>query len=325
MVSLPSARREFTGFAEYFATDIAPYLEDREIERRQAVTNFAILLGATGVLCAALILFGPFGPANNQVGVLLGFAGGSGALWLLNRTRSDITHGLLDLVARKLGFSYRGTLERPSYYEKFRQLKLLPSHNREEWEDEVTGAHDGADFVICESHLKMKKSNGKTTSTRTVFHGQLFVIDYPKRFLGTTVILRDKGMMNRFGRPGPEFSNVGLASAEFEKAFEAWSTDQVEARDLLDPIVLERFQALEKLFGGKNLRAAFADGKVYIAIETGDRLNMGTMFAPLGGGGRVETILKEFDMIFDLIDVLLARVDGRIDGAFSVDHVKRSA
>ncbi|MCA8888011.1 MAG: DUF3137 domain-containing protein [Parvularculaceae bacterium] len=325
MVSLPSARREFTGFSEYFATDIAPYLEDREIERRQAVTNFAILLGATGVLCAALIFFGPFGPANNQVGVLLGFAGASGALWLLNRTRSDITHGLLDLVARKLRFSYRGTMERPSYYDKFRELKLLPSHNREDWEDEVTGAHDGADFVICESHLKMRKSNGKTSSTRTVFHGQLFVIDYPKRFLGTTVILRDRGMMNRFGRPGREFSNVGLASAEFEKAFEAWSTDQVEARDLLDPVVLERFQALEKLFGGKNLRAAFDGGKVYIAIETGDRLNMGTMFAPLGGGGRVETILKEFDMIFDLIDVLLARVDGRIDGAFSVDHVKKSA
>ena len=66
---------------------------------------------------------------------------------------------------------------------------------------------------------------------------------------------------------------------------------QVEARDLLDPIVLERFQELERLFGGKKLRAAFDDGKIMIAIETGDRLNIGTMFAPLHGPARVEAIL----------------------------------
>ena len=45
-------------------------------------------------------------------------------------------------------------------------------------------------------------------------------------------------------KPGKEYSHVGLASPEFEKAFEAWSTDQVEARELLDPLVLERFSGV---------------------------------------------------------------------------------
>jgi hypothetical protein len=123
-------------------------------------------------------------------------------------------------------------------------------------------------------------------------------------------------------KPGKGFQPVGLISSRFEKAFEAWSTDQVEARDLLDPIVLERFEELERLFGGKRLRAAFADGKLIIAIETGDRLNMGTMFKRLENKARVETVLKEFDVIFDLIDVILKRAEKPLTGAFSLADVK---
>ncbi|MEJ2076595.1 MAG: DUF3137 domain-containing protein [Acidobacteriota bacterium] len=74
---------------------------------------------------------------------------------------------------------------------------------------------------------------------------------------------------------------------------------------------------------GAKLRAAFSDGKLYIAVETGDRLNMGSMFAPLSGPERVDNILKAVDLIFDLIDVLLKRVDGRLDGAFSVEAVRK--
>ncbi|HOP20618.1 MAG TPA: DUF3137 domain-containing protein, partial [Amphiplicatus sp.] len=186
---------------------------------------------------------------------------------------------------------------------------------------EVRGAHGGANFVLCEANLKYK-SSGKNSSTRTVFHGQLFVIDYPKPFMGETVLKRDIGVFNALAKPGSHFQKVGLVSSEFEKAFEAWSTDQVEARDLLDPIVLERFLELERLFGGKKLRAAFTGGKLLVAIETGDRLNMGSMFKPLESAERVETILKEFDVVFDLIDVLLKRVDKRLDGAFSVDQIR---
>ena len=101
----------------------------------------------------------------------------------------------------------------------------------------------------------------------------------------------------------------------------AWSTDQVEARELLDPVVLERFQELERLFEGKGLQAAFTEGKLIIALSTGDRLNMGTMFKPLEGEDRVETIVSELDVIFDLMDVAVKRVDKKMSGAFTIDQL----
>ena len=320
-LKIPSGRAEFAGFEAFFDRSIAPYLAEKEKARAAAVTNVLILGAATATLAGALAFFGPFGVENIRVAMLPGFGGAALAAWLLNRARADITHGLLERIASKLSFAYRGKLERPDYYGRFRALKLLPNHNREAWEDEIRGVYAGNGFTLCEAHLKYK-SSGKSSSTRTVFHGQLFIVDYPKRFLGKTVVLRDSGLLNALGRPGKEFSRVGLASPEFEKAYEAWSTDQVEARDLLDPVVLERFQELERLYKGKKLRAAFDAGSLLIAIETGDRMNIGTMFAPLAGADRIETILAEFDVIFDLIDVLLKRLDGRIDGAFSVEHVR---
>ena len=321
MFTLPSERPEFRGFPEFFESEISPYLRSKEDARQQAVMHAGLIVIAGAFVAGSIIAFAPFGEHKFQFGFFAGAIALAAAAWRLNRTRSDITHGLLQRVCQQLDFGYSRTIGRPEMFPTFDRLKLLPDFNREAWEDEVRGTREGAAFSFCEAHLKYKTS-GKNSSTRTVFHGQLLEIDYNRKFLGETVVRRDAGLLNRFGKPGRDFQNVGIASPKFEKIFEAWSTDQVEARELLDPLVLERFEELDRLFEGAKLRAAFTGGKLLIAMETGDKLNMGSMFKSLDGPARVEKILHEFDLIFDLIDVLLKRVDTRLDGAFSVDAVR---
>lgn len=319
----PSGRAIFRGFPEHYQSEIGPYLAAREAERRSGLTLVGGVFGAGVILALILFALRPFGEASSQVAAMAAFAGLALGGVVFEQTRRKISDGLMSRICARMGFDYRGAFDRPDYAETFLSLKMLPSFNRETWEDEVAGVYRGVSFVLCETDLKVKTS-GKNKSTRTVFHGQLIAIDYPERFLGRTVVRRDAGVLNRLGRPGRDFSRVGLASPKFEKAFEAWSTDQVEARDLLDPVVLERFIELERLFGDAKLRAAFAGGKLLIALETGDRLNMGSMFKPLARPERVEAILKEFDVIFDLIDVAAARTEGRIDGPFSLDQARRA-
>lgn len=320
-VQAPSDREEFQGFSAFYDEEIAPYLRVREDARQEAVMHVGLIAIVTAVFAFAIHRFAPFGPSSLHAALFAAFAGMALAGWRLNRTRAEISGALFEKICARLGFAYRASLSRPAYCADFRRLRLLPNFNREQWEDEVRGRRRSADFVICEARLRYKTS-GKNSSTRTVFHGQLLVIDYHKRFLGETIIKRDRGLFNGLMKPGKAFQRVGLASPEFEKAFEAWSTDQVEARDLLDPLVLERFSALDRLFNGAKLRAAFSGGRLYVAMETGDKLNMGSMFRSLESPERVEAILKEFDLVFDLIDVLLKRIEGRLDGAFSVDAVR---
>ena len=104
LVTPPSDRTEFAGFPAYYGEEIAPYLREKEGERRAAVTNFAILVGSVGFFAGALLLFGPFGEANIHAGAVVGMLGFAGGTWLLNRTRNDITHGLLERICGKLGF-----------------------------------------------------------------------------------------------------------------------------------------------------------------------------------------------------------------------------
>lgn len=321
MLKPPSDRPLYAKFLAYYEAEIAPWLAEREACRRRAVERFVAAVGVGAVAAAAVFVLQPFAGASTELGFLTLMGCGALGFFLLDRTRTEITHGLLERIARHLGFTYSGDPGRPAHYDQYRRLKLLPGHNREKFEDQVSGKYAGAGFTLSEAHLQVK-SSGKRSSTRTVFHGQLIAVDYPRRFRGSTVVQRDMGAFNTLSRPAKEFQRVGLSSPEFEKAFEAWSTDQVEAHDLLDPLVLERFQELERLFNGKKLRAAFDEGKLLIAMETGDRLTIGTMFQPIEGHGRVERILKELDIVFDLIDVLVKRVDTRLGGAFSLADVK---
>lgn len=312
-ITAPSQREEYRDLAAFYDTQIAPYFRDQESKRRNAVKNSIIIGGVAAILVLGLLALGPFGELNLQLSVLLGFGGVGLSSFFLNKARNQIAAGLLERVCGFLGFKYRQDISRPAIASELDRMKLLPRYNREAWEDEVIGERHGAGFVLCEAKLK-KVTQGKNRHEKTVFHGQVLVIDYPKEFLGETIIRRDAGMLNRLMKPGKEFQNVGLVSSKFEKAFEAWTTDQVEARELLDPLVLERFEELERLFDGAKFRGAFSKGKLVVVLDTGDKLNMGSMFQSLEQPARVEMIMKEFDLIFDLIDVSLKQVDTKLDG-----------
>lgn len=320
MIRLPSDRQSFSGFGSFFAAELEPLLAKREIVRKRALRDAFAICVPTAII--ALLIIWKLGPdLGHIIAAIAATLGFGAAAARLSKAREEITHDVLEKIATRMGFQYLRSLSRPAYCATFERLGLLPRFNIEEWEDAIAGTHDGVDFTLVETHLKYR-TKGKKRQTRTVFHGQLLVIDYHQDFAGETVIKRDADLLNRFTRPDRKFQNVGLASPVFEKAFEAWSTDQVEARTLLDPIMLERFQELDRLFEGAKLRAAFSGGKLLVAMEVGDKLSIGSMFTSLRNPERMEKILKEFDLIFDLIDVASRQVTGTMQGAFSIDHVK---
>ena len=318
----PSARAAFAGVAAFYNTELAPLMIAAEKKRQRAMALAGAIVVVAAIASGAfLVIVGDMSQIAALIAAMIGVGAAGG---VLAKTSGEVTHQVLNRIAAHLGFGYLRETSRPDYCAPFIAFGLLPDFNREDWEDEIDGAHEGVGFRLVEGHLK-KRSSGKKQRTRTVFHGQLLVIDYPHKFTGQTIIKRDTGVFNAMAKPGKDFQRIGLASPRFEKAYEAWSTDQVVARTLLDPVMLERFQELDRLFDGAKLRAAFSDGRLYVALETGDKLTMGAMWRAIDGPKRAAAIFKEFDLIFDLIDVAAAQVEGRLAGAFSVDDVRKKA
>lgn len=85
--------------------------------------------------------------------------------------------------------------------------------------------------------LRVTTTRKEGKSTKTTFKGWYLRVDLPFAFAGTTVI-RDFGAEHRV-KDGAALQEVRLESAEFAKRFTVTSDDQVEARLILAPDVMQ--------------------------------------------------------------------------------------
>lgn len=302
-------------FQRLYAERIAPCFISNEADRQAGVATLRrrALIGAPVLLALVISIAVLFQSGGFAIFSML--AGGFGLAWWamnpLNEVSARVKRLSLSAIADAMGASFMlGGFEPPAFA-RFETLKLLPGHNRSHFEDWFRGRHRGAEFDLYEAHLQQHRSNGKNSSTVTVFRGQVIRLAFPRKFLGLTIVRRDAGVFNAFGA-GDGLKRVGLVDPKFEKVFEVFSNDQVEARYLVHPVFMERLMELETALNGKKLRCAFQDGDLLIAIEGGNLFEPGSMFQPLADPARARRIVDEIASVMRVMDaVLTAQADPR--------------
>jgi hypothetical protein len=202
-------------------------------------------------------------------------------------------------LARTLDMTYQRTDFEPPAIDRFKALRLIdPDYEDSTFEDLFTGERQGARFQLYEARL----TRGSGKNRHTVFAGQLMRIAFPKRFLGVTIVQRD---IQRWFKPAG-FQRIGLEWSRFEKLFEVFGTDQVEARFLVHPVFMERLMAVETAMAGKSLRCAFEGGDLLVAVEGGDLFEIVDVFKPLPDRAATEKGVAELRAVLGLIDTILA-------------------
>ncbi|WP_333654951.1 DUF3137 domain-containing protein [Dissulfurispira sp.] len=138
--------------------------------------------------------------------------------------------------------------------------------------------YNGKDYVegyVGETHIKFSivhaEEEHKTTRTdddghsqtdtyyATIFCGIFFSADFNKWFSGCTYVMQKSPGLFRKGR-------VKLEDPRFNDRFTVYSSDQIEARYILAPNLMERIVALSDKAGKISL--SFVGSRVYIAIPT---------------------------------------------------------
>lgn len=212
-------------------------------------------------------------------------------------------------IADAMGARFQLSGFDPPALDRLKELRLLPSYARSNFEDLFHGDHKSASFDLYEGHLEQRTTDSKgRTRYTTVFRGQLIRMNFPREFLGVTIVRRDAGVFNVFGggnANGFKLERVRLVASEFEKAFEVWGSDQVEARYLLHPVMMERLIELERGLKGKRIRCAFEGGDLLIAVEGGDLFEPGDLFRPLVDPVRAKRILDEIGGVVRVMDQVL--------------------
>lgn len=187
-------------------------------------------------------------------------------------------------------------------YDSLRDAGLLPAHDSRRFEDLITGKRGDVSFSLVEAKLVSTLKRGSPVE----FRGLMFHVAFPDRFLGRTIVARSGWIKG--ASPVEGLQRVRLVSAELERAFSVYSSDQVEARALLSPDRMERLIALERHFAGQKLRLVFGDGHMTVALAAAhDQFEAGSMFRPLVDPGRFATVLQELSLVCDILDGFMTR------------------
>lgn len=301
--------RDFADFPRIYQDELQPALQAQEVER-QAAARSAIRWTWIGVGVGLLgALFGFFVFRVPQLAIVagvIGFAVHGAGRGPLNQIGKRAKSLIVKPVAARFDMLFNPEPGPQSSVLDLQQAGLLSSWDRARYEDRLDGVRNGVDFEFFEAHLEERRrtrdARGRTrTRWVTVFKGQCLRFRFHKAFQGRTLVLRDAGLFNVFGG-GRGLKQVKLESNVFEQAFQVYSNDQVEARFLLTPDLMQRLINLEKVFHGSKLRCAFQDGELLIALEGGDLFEPGSLFTPLDNPERVRELLDDFAAIFNLID-----------------------
>lgn len=146
--------------------------------------------------------------------------------------------------------------------------KIVPKHDKYKSEDHFSGEYKGVDVQVSEIKLKKKKRSGKRTRYVTVFKGLGILLEIKhKKFYGHTILDKDKGALGEwFQKKSTGLKRAKMVDPEFEKYFDAYTNDQVEARYLVDPLMIERLNGLYQEYNGEQMAVAFYDNKFLILI-----------------------------------------------------------
>ncbi len=186
---------------------------------------------------------------------------------------------------------------------------LIPVHDRYTHEDHFRGVHQGAGIEFCEAKLAIQRGSGKNRQYKVVFKGLFVILEMNRPFSSHTILKRDGkgfGWLSKFN----SLERVKLEDPEFERQFQVYGTDQIEARVLLTPALMERLKGLEQSVGAKHFECAFYQNSLLImmahdgAMEANGLLEPGPLTQSAENRDALQRIAHEFEQICGIVSEL---------------------
>lgn len=296
------------GINAHYEKAVAPRLADMDAARREAIRRGWWMFGGLLALIVGIASFvwierPEVDPLEvGGVAVVLAAMAYLFSMHAAKKIKTDHKHLVVGAMAEFIGYKYR-PLGRPGMVDHFRGLGLLPSYDRKSTEDGIVGEVGGVSFRLTEAKLEQKKRSKKHTHWKTVFNGVLITMAFPREFKGQTVLKRDG--LAVFGAIEGFFSGlerVELEDPVFEREFDVRGSDQVEARYLLTPTLMESLTNLSR--GTRDMVAAFEGGSIHIAYQNSDLFEAGKLGSDLRDPSLARYVVRELQMIGVLADTL---------------------
>ena len=267
------------------------WLEEQAVTRevaRKATNNrrFVVVLVLMVLAVFALILFRlDFGMvvAGTLVLGALGWAWADGPK---RKAIKAVKIGINDAIADALGMEYSHDCEAGMPFELAKACRLVPKHDRAQFEDQWSGHFGEIPFTLHEAHLEERRGSGKNRRWVTVFRGLIMDVGYTRSFHGTTLLVRNNFFRKIWGTKqdsikvsGLNLDYASMVHPDFEDIYDIYTSDQTEARYLIDPLYVEQLIALERSYEGQDAATIFHEGHLVIALKSPNLFESGSIEA----------------------------------------------
>ncbi len=286
-------------FKHYFEEDLSDELDKLEIPRKKVLRLILItILCSLGMIGGTVYLF----VIGNSIPAIVCLVS-----WIIFALIMGVT---INNKIKRIRVSYKEGLIRPMISFISQDLSYHPTScisqsdyqtsgiftqgvDRYNGDDLVEGKLDSTFVKFSEVHSEYEtRDKDGNSQWHTIFKGIFLVADFNKNFKGKTYVLPDLAekwfgslgkMMQKANFSRPQL--VKLEDPVFEKAFVVYGTDQVEARYILSPKLMEDIMALKKKAGTISL--SFVNSQVNIAIKV-----RGNLFEP-----PIWSSMKKFSLV----------------------------
>ncbi|MFV0344941.1 MAG: DUF3137 domain-containing protein [Bacteroidales bacterium] len=228
------------------------------------------------------------------------FMGGRAAKYRLE-FKNKVVRKIVELLNPEWEYEANSFI-RPSEYKK--SELFTTGFDDYKGDDLIHGLIDKTDFFLSELHTRYKERSGKSETWHTIFKGLFAHADFNKEITTKTFVIPENA--NLFGKIGRKIGQwergklVSLENKEFSKSFAVYSQDQIEARYILTPVMMEAIVNLRKQFN-KKIHISFVGSRVYVAIPFKKDLFEPKLYRSGVRYSDVETMYHQFNTISIII------------------------
>lgn len=302
------------GFAAYFDRELKGQLTELEEKRLKGLAvsrRRAPWAIAASVLLVGVIVWYYVYTIKAQVETLLPFVfvgclyGMASAYGWWYKPRKDYLETKKGIFLQKIA-SYFGTFvytPAPSIDPVgLKKLHFVPVGDKGvRTMDGLKGTYQGTPVEMC--FVSIPDSRGNTR--RTDFSGYLFTLGMRKPFAGETLLLQKIDAFDAVWQAPEGLHEIHLEDPEISKRFRIVASDQIEARYLLTPDIMENIVRLHDMSGKAWMQCAFVGGAVHIAIESVKPLFAeGNIHLPVYDYDEVHAFIDRLHAVLSLIDLL---------------------
>ncbi|MFA7659432.1 MAG: DUF3137 domain-containing protein [Candidatus Gastranaerophilaceae bacterium] len=317
MLAITEEANEYRkNFHDYYYKNIKPILNGFEAQRKVKYTQQKVLVVVSLVLIISAMLFLIVCGINNVdantgYGRLMGLTCffisilGAGGIFLSYNLGKKFEKQVKDKIMPVFlkffgGFDWAMTDD--SLREDIRNSNLVGHFNTIKSDDYFQGLYK--DLKIKISNCIIRK-NGKTPIQ--LFWGVFVKVTFNKKINSRVIVTGSalsKGITSEV-RGSLNMQRVELEDPEFDRMFNVYSQDQVEARYLLTTAFMERFKNLKKVYKSESISASFVDDSLYMALNCDkDMFHIADLRKPITDTGEIQQLFEEFLAVISLVDLL---------------------